>query len=254
MIDSLGAPQSVLVLGATSDIAGATLARLTRTGRLERVVLAGRPGPARDAAVERVAATGVPRVEALDFDARDRASAPAVVAAAFDADGDIDVVLLSWGVLPDEAAMRQDPSAAADLVDVNYASMVTALLAAVEHLREQGHGVVVVLSSASAVRGRSSTALYGSTKAGVDSLASALGDALHGTGVSVVVVRPGFVRTRMTAGRRPAPLAVDASDVADAIALSLTGGSRTVWVPRAMRYVMAGLVVTPRAVFRRLPI
>ena len=122
MIDSLGAPQTVLVLGATSDIAGATLARLSRTGRLERVVLAGRPGPERDAAAERVAATGVPRVESLDFDARERSSAPAVVAAAFDG-GDIDVVLLSWGVLPDEAAMRRDPSAAADLVDVNYTSV-----------------------------------------------------------------------------------------------------------------------------------
>lgn len=253
MIDSLGAPQTVLVLGATSDIAGATLARLSRTGRLERVVLAGRPGPERDAAAERVAATGVPRVESLDFDARERSSAPAVVAAAFDG-GDIDVVLLSWGVLPDEAAMRRDPSAAADLVDVNYTSVVTALLSSVEHLRVQGHGVVVVLSSASAVRGRASTALYGSTKAGIDSFASALGDVLHGTGVSVVVVRPGFVRTRMTADRRPAPLAVSASDVADAIAVNLTGGSRTVWVPRAMQYVMTGLAVTPRAIFRRLPI
>lgn len=253
MIDSLGAPQTVLVLGATSDIAGATLARLSRTGRLERVVLAGRPGPDRDAAAERVATTGVPRVEVLDFDAGDRSSAPAVVASAFDG-GDIDVVLLSWGVLPDEATVRRDPMAAAELVEVNYTSVVTALLAAVEHLRVQGHGVVVVLSSASAVRGRASTALYGSTKAGVDSLASALGDALAGTGVSVVVVRPGFVRTRMTAGRRPAPLAVDASAVAEAIALNLTGGSRTVWVPRAMQFVMAGLTVTPRALFRRLPI
>ncbi|WP_374970857.1 SDR family NAD(P)-dependent oxidoreductase [Terrabacter sp. BE26] len=253
MIDSLGAPQSVLALGATSDIAGATLARLAQRGRLERVVLAGRPGPHRDAAAERVAATGVQRVEVLDFEAGERSSAPDVVAAAFDR-GDIDVVLLSWGVLPDEAAVRCDPSAAADLVEVNYTSVVTALLAAVEYLRVQGHGVVVVLSSASAVRGRASTALYGSTKAGVDSLASALGDALYGTGVSVVVVRPGFVRTQMTAGRRPAPLAVNASDVAEAIALNLTGGSRTVWVPRAMRYVMTGLTVTPRALFRRLPI
>lgn len=253
MIDSFGAAQSVLVVGATSDIAGATLARIARSGRLERVILAGRPGPGRDAAAQRVAASGVPAVEVVDFDAKDRAAYQEVVAQAFDG-GEVDVVLLSWGVLPDEDAVQQDPLAAAEVVDVNYTAVVTTLLASVERMRLQGHGVVVVLSSAGAVRSRASTALYSSTKAGVDALASAVGDALQGTGVSVLVVRPGFVRTQMTAGRRPAPLAVSPTEVADAIVASLAQGSRTIWVPRAMAYVMGGLALTPRAIFRRLPI
>lgn len=253
MIDACGAVQSVLVLGATSEIAAATVARLARRGRLERVVLAGRPGPGREAAAHRVRDFGVRTVEVVDFDARDRSRHPTLITAAFEG-GDIDVVLLSWGVLPDESAARADPHAAADVVDVNYTAVVTTLLPTAERMRGQGHGVIVVLSSAAAARGRASNALYGSTKAGVDALAGGLGDALHGTGVSVVVVRPGFVRTRMTVGRRPAPLAVGPEEVAEAIATNLDRGSRTVWVPASLRYAMAALAVTPRPIFRRLPI
>jgi decaprenylphospho-beta-D-erythro-pentofuranosid-2-ulose 2-reductase len=253
VIDACGAVQSVLVLGATSEIAGATVERLARTGRLERAVLAGRPGPGRDAAVERVTALGVRTVEGVDFEAMDRSHPQSVIDGAF-AGGDIDVVLLSWGVLPDEAGLRADPLAAAAVADVNYTAVVTTLLAAVDRMRSQGHGVIVVLSSAGATRGRASTAVYGSTKAGIDALATGLGDAVHGTGVSIVVVRPGFVRSRMTAARRPAPHAVDPDDVARAIAANLGRGSRTVWVPTAVRYAMAALAVTPRAIFRRLPI
>ncbi|WP_256796428.1 SDR family NAD(P)-dependent oxidoreductase [Terrabacter sp. Ter38] len=253
MINALGAPQSVLVLGATSDIARATIERFAGAGRLQRVVLAGRSGAGLDAEVERVRSSGVPVVEASAFDARDRAGHERVIAGAFGG-GDVDVVLISFGVLPDENQVRADPLAAADIVDVNYTAVVTTLLACANHLRAQGHGVIVVLSSASAVRGRASNAVYGSTKAGVDALACGIGDALCGTGVSVVVVRPGFVRTRMTAGLRPAPLAVDPQDVAEVIAKNLTGGSRTVWVPAAMAWVMRVLAVLPRPAFRRLSI
>ncbi|MGN6751282.1 MAG: SDR family NAD(P)-dependent oxidoreductase [Intrasporangium sp.] len=253
MIDACGEVQSVLVLGATSEIAGATVARLARGGRLERVVLAGRPVAGREVVVERIRGLGVRTVEVVDFDARDRSRHPSLIAGAFDG-GEVDVVLLSWGALPDESVVRADPLAAADVVDVNYTAVVTTLLPAAERMRAQGHGVIVVLSSAAATRGRASNALYGSTKAGVDALASGLGDALHGTGVSVVVVRPGFVRTRMTAGRQPAPLAVGPEEVAEAIATNLDRGSRTVWVPASLRYVMAALAATPRAIFRRLPI
>jgi decaprenylphospho-beta-D-erythro-pentofuranosid-2-ulose 2-reductase len=252
VINALGAAQSVLVLGATSDIAGATLTQLAAAGRLERVVLAGRPGPRRTTVAERLASADARDVEVVDFDARDR-SAPRVVGEAFDR-GELDVVLLSWGILPDEALVRGDSLAAAEVVDVNYTAVATALLVSVDRMRRQGHGVIVVLSSASAVRGRASNALYASTKAGVDALATAVADDLPGSGVSVLVVRPGFVRSRMTAGRRPAPLAVEACDVARAIVANLDRGSRTVWVPGAMRWVMAGLAITPRAVFRRLPI
>jgi decaprenylphospho-beta-D-erythro-pentofuranosid-2-ulose 2-reductase len=103
-------------------------------------------------------------------------------------------------------------------------------------------------------RPRASNFVYGSTKAGLDAFFSGLADSVVGTGVSVLVVRPGFVRSKMTEGLPDAPLATTPEAVADAIVEGVRRGRHTVWVPGAMRWVMSGLRHTPRAVFRRLPI
>jgi decaprenylphospho-beta-D-erythro-pentofuranosid-2-ulose 2-reductase len=163
------------------------------------------------------------------------------------------VVLLAFGVLPDPDA-GADPVAAAEVVTTNYTGAVSALTAVAPRMRAQGHGTIVVLSSVAGERPRRSNYLYGSTKAGLDAFATGLGDELAGTGVGVVVVRPGFVRTSMTQGMAAAPLAVDAVDVARAVASAVGGPTRTVWVPGPLRLVMAVLRHLPRAVFRRLPI
>jgi len=254
VLDALGSAQSVLVLGATSDIAAATVDRLAAGGRLRRVVLAGRPGSARDASV---AATrdrlgdGV-EVDAVDFDATDVSSHATVLGPVFEA-GDIDVVLLTVGVLPD-APTLPDPVEAAGVVTTNFAGAVSALTVLADRCRAQGHGTIAVLSSVAGERVRRSNYLYGSTKAGLDAFATGLGEDLRGSGVVVLVVRPGFVRTSMTAGMPEAPLAVDADDVAAAIVGHLRGPSRTLWVPRAMRPVMSVLRHLPAVVFRRLPL
>jgi decaprenylphospho-beta-D-erythro-pentofuranosid-2-ulose 2-reductase len=112
----------------------------------------------------------------------------------------------------------------------------------------------VVLSSAAGERVRRADFIYGSSKAGLDAFAQGLGDALYGTGVHVMVVRPGFVRTRMTAGLPPAPLATTPEAVATAIELGLRRRSETVWVPGTLRLVMSALRHAPRALFRRLPV
>lgn len=252
MIDALGSPQSVLVLGASSDIARATVARLGRGGRLERLVLAGRPSADRDAAeaAARVAAPDA-EVEVVDFEAARLDSHEELVDSAFHA-GDVDVAVVAFGVLPSaEAAAR--PEQAAHVVTVNFAAGVSTLTALASRMRHQGHGVIVVLSSVAGERPRRSNYLYGATKAGLDAFATGLADDLAGTGVTVLVVRPGFVRSRMTRGMPAAPLAVDPADVAAAIADALRGPSRTIWVPGVLRPVMSGLRHLPRPVFRRLP-
>lgn len=254
MLDALGAPQSVLVLGATSQIAAATVTRLAGRGRLRRVVLAGRPGAGRDAAVAATRTTvgDAVSVEAVDFDATDVGSHARVLDAVFDA-GDVDVTLLAFGVLPPTPTLA-DPAAAAEVVTTNFSGAVSALTVVAERSRGQGHGVLVVLSSVAGERVRRSNYLYGSTKAGLDAFATGLGEDLRGSGVSVLVVRPGFVRTSMTAGMPEPPLAVDADDVAAAVLGHLTGPSRIVWVPGPMRLVMSALRHLPAPVFRRLPI
>jgi decaprenylphospho-beta-D-erythro-pentofuranosid-2-ulose 2-reductase len=114
--------------------------------------------------------------------------------------------------------------------------------------------LIVALSTVAGERVRRSNFVYGSSKAGFDAFFQGLGDSLVGTGVRVMIVRPGFVHTKMTEGLEPAPLATTAEAVADAIVHGMERGSEVIWVPPALRFVMSGLRHVPRALFRKLPV
>ncbi len=115
--------------------------------------------------------------------------------------------------------------------DVNYTGAVSVGLAVASRLRAQGHGRLVVLSSVAGERVRKANFVYGSSKAGLDAFAQGLGDSLAGSGASVLVVRPGFVASSMTAGLDPAPMATTPDAVAAAVVKGLRAGRRTIWVP-----------------------
>ncbi len=251
MLDALGVPQSLLLLGGTSDIALATAEEYARRGS-PRVLLAARPTPRRDAAVARLEGAGLV-VEAFDFDGRDTASHRAVVDRAA-VGGDLDVAVVAFGVLGDEERAWQDHEAAVEHAEVNYVGAVSVGVLLAERMRRQGHGAIVALSSVAGERVRRSNFVYGSTKAGMDGFYLGLGEALREHGVTVLVVRPGFVRTTMTEGREPAPLSVDAEQVARAVVDGVAARRELVWVPAPLRAVMSGLRHVPRPLFRRLPL
>ncbi|WP_028802916.1 decaprenylphospho-beta-D-erythro-pentofuranosid-2-ulose 2-reductase [Streptomyces sp. 142MFCol3.1] len=251
MKDAFGIPQSLLILGGTSEIALASARRLI-VRRTRTVWLAGRPSPELEQAAGRLRGMGAD-VRTVAFDALDSASHETVLGKVF-AEGDIDMVLLAFGVLGDQARDEKEPLAAARVAQTNYTGAVSAGLIAARALQSQGHGSLVVLSSVAGERARRSNFIYGSSKAGLDAFSQGLGDALYGTGVHVMVVRPGFVRTKMTAGLPQAPMATTPEAVAAAVETGLRRRSETVWVPGALRFVMAALRHLPRPLFRRLPI
>ncbi len=251
MIDALGTPQCLLLLGGTSDIAVAIAERYLAARPL-RVVLAARPSPRRDTVATRLTGRGA-SVEVVDFEALDTSGHQKVIEAAA-AGGDIDVAVVAFGQLGSQQQLEVDPAAAADLARVNYVAAVSTGVALAETMRRQGHGVIVALSSVAGERARRSNFVYGSTKAGLDAFFTGLGDALRAAGVRVVVVRPGFVSSKMTEGLAKAPLATTPEAVAEAVVEAVRTGKETVWVPKALRVVMSVLRHQPRAVFRRLPI
>ncbi|GHH77924.1 short-chain dehydrogenase [Streptomyces sulfonofaciens] len=255
MKDAFGIPQSLLVLGGTSEIALATARRLIAR-RTRTVWLAGRPSPALEAAAQELRGRGAD-VTTVAFDALDCTRHEEVLGKVFAAGGpggDVDMVLLAFGVLGDQAHDESDPLAAVRVAQTNYTGAVSAGLVCAKALQAQGHGSLVVLSSVAGERARRSNFIYGSSKAGLDAFAQGLGDALHGTGVHVMVVRPGFVHSRMTANREPAPLATTPAAVAAAIEAGLLRRTETVWVPGTLRVLMSALRHVPRPVFRRLPL
>lgn len=250
MKDALGTPQSVLVLGGTSEIALATVKAMPR-GRLRRVVLAARPSGTRDAAVADLTAAGISGVTAADFDAMATATHAAFVDSVFDA-GDIDIVLLAFGQLGNQDELEANPDLAVDLATTNYTGAVSVGLRVAARLKQQGHGSLVVFSSVAGDRARRSNYVYGSTKAGLDAFAQGLGDALHGSGAHVLVVRPGMVRTRMSAGLPEAPMTSNPEDVAQIVVTALRKGKETVYAPGPLMLVMGVMKNLPRPVFRKL--
>ncbi|MFJ7944837.1 decaprenylphospho-beta-D-erythro-pentofuranosid-2-ulose 2-reductase [Streptomyces sp. NPDC096354] len=250
MKDAFGAPQSLLLLGGTSRIGLATARRLIAR-RTRTVWLAGRPSPGLESAAAELRALGA-YVRTVDFDALDSESHETALGKIF-TEGDIDMVLLAFGILGDQERDEEEPLSAVRVAQTNYTGAVSAGLVCAGALQEQGHGSLVVLSAVAGERARRSDFIYGSSKAGLDAFAQGLGDALHGTGVHVMVVRPGSVRSGTTAGTAGA-LATTPEAVADAIVTGLRRRSETVWVPGALRAVMSALRHVPRPLFRRLPV
>jgi decaprenylphospho-beta-D-erythro-pentofuranosid-2-ulose 2-reductase len=253
VFDAVGNPQSILLLGGTSEIGLAICARYLRDSPA-RIVLAALPDdPGREDAVAQVKAAGAKSVEVIDFDAVDTASHPAVIDAAW-AGGDIDVAIVAFGLLGDAEELWQDQRKAVQIAEINYTAAVSVGVLIGEKMRTQGYGQIITMSSAAGERVRRSNFVYGSTKAGLDGFYLGLGEALREFGVRVLVIRPGQVRTRMSAHVKEAPLTVDKEYVAELAVTASAAGKDLVWAPGAFRYVMMVLRHIPRPIFRKLPI
>lgn len=245
MDNAIHQPQTVLVLGGNSEIGRAIVEELSSPALRTVILAARRP--------DDIVAPAVPddvEIVRVPFDAVDTASHAPLIADLAARHGDLDVVVQAFGLLGTGAA--DDAALAAEVATTNYVGAVTSGLAVAEQLRRQGHGTLVVLSSVAGVRTRASNFVYGSTKAGQDGFATGLADALHGSGARVMVVRPGYVRTSMSAEIDEAPFSVDASDVAEAVAAGLRKGRSIVWVPGILRVVFGLLRFAPSSVWRTL--
>jgi decaprenylphospho-beta-D-erythro-pentofuranosid-2-ulose 2-reductase len=264
VLDAVGNPQTILLLGGTSEIGLAICERYLRNAAA-RVVLAELPDhPRRDAAVAQMKAAGAKSVEVIDFDAVDTESHPKVIEAAFkDEVGgprDIDVAIVAFGLLGNAEELWQNQRKAVQIAEINYTAAVSVGVLLGEKMRAQGFGQIIAMSSAAGERVRRSNFVYGSTKAGLDGFYLGLGEALREYGVRVLVIRPGQVRTTTTiehwkaTGAKEAPFTVDKEYVAELAVTASTKGKELVWAPGAFRYVMMVLRHIPRPIFRKLPI
>ncbi|SDM63538.1 SDR family NAD(P)-dependent oxidoreductase [Allokutzneria albata] len=241
---------TILLLGGRSEIGLAVAVRLV--GPDSTVILAARRSSDLDSqeSVLRVAGATVERAE---FNADIVEDHEAFLRKIVERHGPIDVVITAFGILGDQKRAESDAAHAVSIVHTDYVAHVSILTLLARQLREQGRGAIVVFSSVAGVRVRRANYVYGSAKAGLDGFASGLADALVGSGVRLLLVRPGFVIGRMTEGMTPAPLSSTPDQVAEATVRALRRGKREVWVPATLRPLFAVLRLLPRAVWRRMP-
>jgi len=248
--DTANTAGAVVIFGGRSEI-GLQIASRLAPGAT--VVLAARRADSLSDEVAAVRAAGARAVHTVEFDADDVGSHGTVVDSLITDYGPIGTAVLAFGILGDQTRAEADAAHAVAVVHTDYVAQVSLLTVLATLMRAAGRGRLVVFSSVAGVRVRRANYVYGSAKAGLDGFASGMADALHGSGVSLLIVRPGFVIGRMTAGMDPAPLSSTPAQVADATVRALVAGRRTVWVPWALRPLFAGMKLLPQAVWRRLP-
>jgi decaprenylphospho-beta-D-erythro-pentofuranosid-2-ulose 2-reductase len=259
VLDAVGNPQTILLLGGTSEIGLAICERYLQNAHA-RILLADLPDhPRKDDAIAAMTAAGAKSVEWIDFDGTESDTHPAVIDQAFTG-GDVDVAVVAFGLLGDAEELWQNQRKAVQIAEINYTAAVSVGVLVGEKMRAQGFGQIIAMSSAAGERIRRSNFVYGSTKAGLDGFYLGLGEALREFGVRVLVIRPGQVRTSTTiahwkaTGAKEAPLTVDKEYVANLAVTAAAKGKELVWAPGAFRYVMMVLRHIPRPIFRKLPI
>ncbi|WP_040796792.1 SDR family NAD(P)-dependent oxidoreductase [Nocardia higoensis] len=241
---------AVLLLGGRSEM-GVRVAQRLAPGRT--VILAARRSGQLAAESAAVLEAGATAVHTVEFDADDTASHPALLEEIAAEHGPLGVVVLAFGILGDQARAEHDPAHAIAVVHTDYVAQLSVLTTVADLLRAQGSGRIVVFGSVAGVRVRRANYVYGSAKAGLDGFASGLADALHGSGVRLLLVRPGFVIGRMTEGMDPAPLSSTPDQVADAVVRGLRRRSEVIWVPWALQPLFFAMRLLPRFVWRRMP-
>ncbi len=263
----------LVVFGGRSEI-GLEVARRLAPGVI--VVLAARRPDELDTQVAILKQAGAAAVHTEGFDADDLTSHRRVIDAIIAGYGPIGTAVLAFGILGDQARAEKDAAHAAAIAHTDYVAQVSLLTVLADAMRSAARGTgdeplarranigdeplarranIVVFSSVAGVRVRRANYVYGSAKAGLDGFCSGLADALHGSSVRLLLVRPGFVIGRMTQGMSPAPFASSPGQVAEATvrALSRGAGSRTVWVPWILKPVFTGMKMMPQWMWRRLP-
>ncbi len=242
---------AVVVLGGGSEIGLAIADALVSEGA-RTVVLAGR-----DPAAMRRGATaleGRARIETVVFEGRAYDTHVSSVEEAFTtAGGPVQTVILAFAVLGDTDAFEASPTLAGGAATVNFAGAVSASLASARALARQSRpGTLIVLSSTAVVRPRRANYIYAAAKAGLDFFARGLADSYRDRGVGVLIVRPGFVRTRMTDGLAARPQETTAEAVARDVVHALRSGAEVCWSPRQVRYLRIPLRFAPAWLVRRV--
>lgn len=241
----------VAFLGATKGM-GRALARLSAE-RGDAICLLGRSIPNLERSAADLSARGAEGpIGCFSCDLEEVSHFAPALAAASDALGGLDAVVVTAGVFATQEELEADPVLAERLVRINFSNTVMFCEAAKKLLLRAGGGTLCVFSSVAGERGRKPVIIYGAAKAGLTRYLEGLDHKHHADGLRVITVKPGFVRTSMTAALSPPPFAGEPDAVAKRVLSAIDRGKPVVYAPALWRYIMAIIRALPRMVMRRI--
>ena len=221
LLNSFRSPQRIALIGGNSEIGNAVIAALPQ-GAITEVIRVSR--------------------SASDFDAMSKADRMETVKDLFV--HDLDLAIIAIGTLGNDEQLSADENLL-NMIEVNYLATVHLLSLMASEMKKQGHGQILIISSFARERPRIDNFGYGSTKAALDFYACGLSDSLVNSGVQVKILRPGFVRTKMTEGMKPAPFSISADKAGSVGARLLQSNAKIAYAPDILKIVAW--------VFRHLP-
>jgi short-subunit dehydrogenase len=241
----------VAFLGATKGM-GRALARLMAV-RGDRLVLLGRDANDMERSARDLEIFGAVRpVGAVYCDLlRPESFAPALEQAA-SAMGGIDTVVVTAGLFAGQDDLEADAQRRQELLQADFVNTIESCEHARVRLLAGGGGTLCVFSSVAGERGRKPVVLYGAAKAGLSHYLEGIDHKFHAQGLRTVVVKPGFVKTGMTAGLKPPPFAGEPDGVARVVLRAIDRGTPVVYAPPIWRWIMLVIRLLPRAVMRRI--
>ncbi len=241
----------VAFLGATKGM-GRALARLMAE-RGDAICLLGRnPTDLERSATDLSVRGNLASVPCVPCDLEKPEMFAPAIDAAREALGGLDTVVITAGVFATQEELEADPALAERLLRVDFGNTVLFCEAAKNALLAEGGGTLCAFSSVAGERGRKPVVIYGAAKAGLTRYLEALDHKHHADGLRVVTVKPGFVKTSMTAGLKPPPFAGEADAVARQALAAIDRGDPVVYAPPPWRPIMAVIRALPRGVMRRV--
>ena len=243
--------QNILIVGATSGIAEALARRYAAEGA--NLFLVGRNLEKLQTIASDLLARGAMSVQTFVMDANNSELINVMTASAWSTFGSIDVAIVAHGTLPDQSRAEIEIPYAITEFRTNAESVIACLIALAAKFEIQGSGVLAVIGSVAGDRGRASNYLYGAAKAALDTFASGLRARLFKSGIHVLIVKPGFVATPMTAGLDlPALLTVTPEKVARDIQRAITNRKDVLYTPFFWNWIMLIIRRIPMAIFKRI--
>ncbi len=242
--------QGVLILGATSDIGRALAHEYAGAGA--PLHLAARNAERLAQERDDLAARYGVEVTVHAFDVLDPEQDDALLKAL---DPLPAITICVVGLMEDQGELQADVQRSERVLQANFNGPVRLLGRIANAYESRGSGTIVGVSSVAGDRGRATNYVYGSAKAGMTAWLSGLRNRLHGTGVRVMTVKPGFVRTRMTEGMDlPGALTASAEEIAGQIRRAEQGGREVLYYRRVWRPIMWIIRMIPEPIFKRLSI
>lgn len=239
---------TMLILGATSDIARATALAFASDGWDLR--LAGRNQEELRRIATDIQVRSGRTVTCLPFDAATPEKHEALWKSIAD---DTQGLFCAVGLLGDQEKARHDMKLAADIFTANFTGIVPILAYAADTFEQRRSGLIAVVSSVAGDRGRASNYTYGSAKAALTAYLSGLRQRLASKGVHVITVKPGFVATQMTEGKDlPVRLTATSQQVAEDILKAVKKRKSVLYTRWYWKWIMALIKCIPDVVFNRM--